>query len=618
MKRKLAVLFSVAVVCGALLFHGMKSGSGDNAAGNEDETLAETGTVEEQEETAAAEEEPEIPQYEYTFRELPRPNYLEPAEEFAGGTGTPEDPYQIADAAQLQLFANRINDRESNKKYGSASYILTADIVLNDTSDFDNWSKKGPEYSWKTAGNGTALFSFSGDFDGNDHTISGLYINENHWEEGKTGISYGLFGRVSGIVHDLTIDQSYVAVSGYPSDVGAVTGSLAPEGVIDNCVSNAVMECYDSNCGGIAGSISGGYVSGAVYKEEELPAYSVIRNCKFTGTIEQKKDDSLSLIGGIAGAGKGHIVSCSNKGAISFGSADADSVGGMIGMLNDGMIAGCEHAGVLECQTESAEDSADVGGIAGKLYLSGEESETYMSHGIVVRNCKNTGVVSGEGYAGGIAGNAANDRNEWCLTVEACENLGVISEAEYAGGILGRMVCDVRSGHGSNLVLKDCTNSADMTAENVGGMVGQFDSMAGAAVLRNCNNTGNLTAEAVSGAGVIAYWMMDSDPDIRVLVEECGNSGTVEAQVYTGGVCGLADQPGGLEETEQTAVVIQKCRNKGALITRDEGGASGNIIGSLAFKHILVVISACTNSRDSLAMVGRVCEEEKNAVYIKD
>lgn len=619
MKRKMVVLLSAAAVCGALIVHGVRSESGKNPVESAEETVAESESAVQEKTT---ETDPEIPPYEYTFRDLPKTNYLEAAEEFAGGTGTAEDPYQIADAAQLQLFSDRINDRENNKIYGSASYILTADIALNDTSDFENWSEKGPEYSWKTAGDGTALLNFSGDFDGAGYTVSGLYMNENHPEGKAYGTSYGLFGQVSGMVHDLKIDQSYIAVSGYPSNVGAIAGSLASEGVIDNCVSNVVMECYDSNCGGIVGSISGGYVSGVVYKEDDLPNYSVIRNCKFTGTIEQKKEDSLSNIGGIAGAGKGHLVTCTNKGSIHFGGADADNIGGIVGMLNDGMIAGSEHAGMLDCQPESAKhpekESVDVGGIAGSLYLSGEESETYMSRGIMVRNCKNTGAVSGEGYAGGIAGSAVNDRNAWCLTVEACENTGVISEAEYVGGIAGRLECDGGNGHGSNMVVKDCENLADLTAGNVGGIIGRFDSMTGAAVLRNCDNTGNLSAENGNGGGVIAYWMMASEPDIRVLVEECDNTGAVEAQDYSGGICGLAEQPNVFKETEQTAVVIQKCTNKGTITARDESGVCGGIAGGLAFQNIPFVLSECKNSKDGFELIGSVDEKEKNAVYIKE
>lgn len=628
MKRRSAVLVPAAVVCGVLILCGVKSGSGQKPAEQSEESTEADVSMSSQV-TPAVEEEPEIPAYQYVFRELPTPRYLEPEEEFAGGSGTPEDPYQIADAAQLQLLAERINDRESNKTYGSACYVLTADIMFNDISDFENWAVKGPEYSWKTAGNGSALSTFSGDFDGDDHVISGLYISENHPEGEDVGASYGLFGRVSGMVHDLNIEQSYIAVSGYTCSVGTIAGSLAPEGVIDNCDSSAVIECFDANCGGIVGTVNGGYVAEVVYQEDDLPTYSVVRNCKFTGTIEQKKEHSLSNIGGIAGAGKGHIVTCTNQGTICFGGADADSVGGIIGTLNDGMIAGSEHAGALECrmkktagatdgQLENGELLAEAGGIAGNLYLSSLEDETYMSRGILVRNCQSTGTVSGAGYAGGIAGNAENDQNAWCLTVESCENQGPVMNAEYAGGIVGRMACNGDSGQGSNVVLKDCKNSADLTAGNAGGVVGRFDSIAGAAVLRNCDNTAAMNAETGVGAGVIAYWQMDREPDIRVLVEESDSSGAVTAKEYAGGIVGLMNQGMDAQTAEKTAVVIQKCKNSGSITAAEAGGVSGGVIGSIDLHTIPVVLSSCKHTEKSGELIGTIGEAEQDSVYIKE
>lgn len=63
------------------------------------------------------------------------------------GCGTGEDPYQIADAAQLELPNQPLNEDDS--MYRNAYYILTADISLNDTSDFDFWAEHAPRYTWE-------------------------------------------------------------------------------------------------------------------------------------------------------------------------------------------------------------------------------------------------------------------------------------------------------------------------------------------------------------------------------------------------------------------------------------------------------------------------------------
>lgn len=46
--------------------------------------------------------------YEYTFRDLPQPKYWASAEQFAGGSGTQEDPYQISQPSQLALLEELI------------------------------------------------------------------------------------------------------------------------------------------------------------------------------------------------------------------------------------------------------------------------------------------------------------------------------------------------------------------------------------------------------------------------------------------------------------------------------------------------------------------------------
>ena len=53
------------------------------------------------------------------------------AEAYAGGDGTPENPYQIATAEQLALLAQQTNDGTG----GNAYYVLTDNICLNENSD---------------------------------------------------------------------------------------------------------------------------------------------------------------------------------------------------------------------------------------------------------------------------------------------------------------------------------------------------------------------------------------------------------------------------------------------------------------------------------------------------
>ena len=93
------------------------------------------------------------------------------ADAYDGGDGTPENPYQIATPQQLALLAQQTN----NGTGGDACYILTEDICLNENvgSGSVSWTTIG--YYKQSSDN----IGFSGVFDGNGHTISNLYSDNN-------------------------------------------------------------------------------------------------------------------------------------------------------------------------------------------------------------------------------------------------------------------------------------------------------------------------------------------------------------------------------------------------------------------------------------------------------
>ena len=68
---------------------------------------------------------------------------------FAGGNGTAEDPYLIADGAQLARFASMVNGGQT-----SINGRLTADILLNDTANWTSWNEStAPANTWTPIGN---------------------------------------------------------------------------------------------------------------------------------------------------------------------------------------------------------------------------------------------------------------------------------------------------------------------------------------------------------------------------------------------------------------------------------------------------------------------------------
>ena len=94
MKKILAILLAFTLVGSVLTGCGDKKTSGDDKVDNQTENT----------------------EYSYVFRDLPEPKYITPAEQFAGGDGTENNPYQISNAAELALLHEKmVSDYKNNK-----------------------------------------------------------------------------------------------------------------------------------------------------------------------------------------------------------------------------------------------------------------------------------------------------------------------------------------------------------------------------------------------------------------------------------------------------------------------------------------------------------------------
>lgn len=99
------------------------------------------------------------------------------AENYAGGSGTKDDPYQIANGAQLAKFTT------TNRSAGTYA-ILTNDIYLNDATKA-NWKETAKQ--WPQAKGGSDYFK--GNLDGDGHMIYGMYINSTTANSGLVAMS---------------------------------------------------------------------------------------------------------------------------------------------------------------------------------------------------------------------------------------------------------------------------------------------------------------------------------------------------------------------------------------------------------------------------------------------
>lgn len=156
------------------------------------------------------------------------------------GDGSKDSPYQIATLGNLLWFANYVNGGNP-----SACAILTEDITMN-TDVLDEDGDINSEYFIDWTPIGGSGVEYCGEFDGNGHTISGLYFK-------NTEVSnVGFFGKAVGdtYIHDLGIKDSYF----YGRDhVGGICGDFAG-GLIENCWNGAHVRAYEYDAGGISGS----------------------------------------------------------------------------------------------------------------------------------------------------------------------------------------------------------------------------------------------------------------------------------------------------------------------------------------------------------------------------
>ncbi len=376
------------------------------------------------------------------------------AESFAGGTGTKEDPYIIKTAAELSFFAHSVNEGNS---YENMYITLAADIRLNDedfTFDADTGlvkvtdgehtayfgtgvegreggntyfdqtpSVKGAWYEsdssdtktvyggtlnkWTPIGDYKRSYDnrFRGHFDGNCHTVSGIYINSENTMIGLFG--YALDARIE----EIQIDNSLICGGSYTGSVAGY-GNARFNGVTRHCINNAIV--IGINCvGGIAGS------GNSVYNCHNL-GVTIGRN-NVGGIIGEgyASDDynnglvyGKSCVGGIIG--KGSIQTSSNSGTV-YGE---DMVGGIAGC---GVAWQCFHMGRIIGNT-------DVGGIAGNCNDADIIDSVYQPN---ISQCYNLGSVQGKTNVGGIVGNNTS------LFTEDSYNAGSVEGNKNVGGIGG-------------------------------------------------------------------------------------------------------------------------------------------------------------------------------------
>jgi len=221
--------------------------------------------------------------------------------QYSGGTGEPNDPYQIATAEDLILLGESPEDYDEH-------FILTADIDLdpnlpgrkvfyraviapdtNDVSDPWGWNRFDGA-------------PFTGVLDGNGHTLSHLTIK---------GVGYlGLFGQLGSEAAISNLGLEEVDVNGNDDNIGGLLGRNSYYCTITNCYIQGGSVIGKNNVSGLVGNNS----------------YGIITDCYSSASVSG--DNS----GGLVGCNSGSITNCYATGSIL-----GDNSGGLVGK-NDGVV----------------------------------------------------------------------------------------------------------------------------------------------------------------------------------------------------------------------------------------------------------------------------------------
>jgi hypothetical protein len=231
------------------------------------------------------------------------------------GGGTPASPYQIETVAHLKKLANQVNIGDDKT---DTYYELVNDLDLSAISN------------WTPIGTYAIFLPFSGSFDGNGNTISGLKINNDLK-------SQGLFGYIDGgTVTNLGIVDADITAGNAGGIVGVVNN-----GNISNCYVTGTISS-NGGVGGIACSVFGG---------------SSIINCYFVGDVS-----GVNYVGGIAGEVNSSSVSkCYAAGTVS----GVQFVGGIAGFLY-GSVTNCVALNTKLVRTGTSTNTT-FGRVAGVL-----------------------------------------------------------------------------------------------------------------------------------------------------------------------------------------------------------------------------------------------------------
>ena len=285
------------------------------------------------------------------------------------GDGKKDSPYIITKAEELAWFRDEVNRGRNNicAKIADNVEVIDMSTVCHAADKSQNLEEK----SWVPIGNNNN--KYQGTFDGNNKTITNLYINASQ-------LNVGLFGYTNeGTIKNLTFE--YANVTNTNNYVGVLVGKAFWGSTLQNIkISNTCQIKGGNYTGGIAG-----YLDGNAY------------NCVNCATVQ-----GIKYIGGLCGYYSRSRTGYSMTACANYGNVTASSlgVGGLVGYFDSGTIQDCANYGDVK-------GTERVAGMAGSVN-NGKIQNVFSYGNISVTNkTQNVGMAFGYSYSGATEGMVA-------------------------------------------------------------------------------------------------------------------------------------------------------------------------------------------------------------------
>lgn len=344
--------------------------------------------------------------------------------------------YEIATKADLLNFAQAVNGGEAN-----ANAVLLSDIVVNE-GDIANCNgvNSGSWEEWTPIGNAQQMYM--GVFDGQGHTVSGLYFNN------QSAGYVGMFGAINGAeIKNLKVDNSYIQGA---SVVGGVCGFANGNAKVTNCSNGATVK-GQANIGGVCCLAIGSTISG----------------CQNTGNVTSVND----YAGGISGFANSNtsIINCVNTGNVSGNSY----IAGVCGFIGDANAVNCISTGEIK-------GSSITGAICGTVVGGGSVSNCYYLAG-----CANGGINGSDMQSSTESKTAeefANGNVAWLLNEKAVDDAMWYQNVDNGADVDSIPVLDSTHGVVYAIVMNDGTiiasNKESLTGDvDINGEVTEVDAV---------------------------------------------------------------------------------------------------------------------------------------------